>query len=51
MKKTTTQKKKRTVRNAKKPKHTATDVKIITEDDLVVVTGGLNFRPNARDQI
>ena len=50
MKKTTTQKKK-TVRTTKKPKHIARDVKVITEDDLVVVTGGLNFRPNARDQI
>ena len=52
MKKTKKTTKARTAINAKKPRRTtADDVKIISEDDLVVVTGGLDFLRNAKDQI
>jgi hypothetical protein len=52
MKKTKKTSKIRTAITAKKPRRTtADDVKIISEDELVVVTGGLYFPINARDQI
>lgn len=49
MKKTT--KKKVTVKKARSPKVAAKDVKIITEDELVVVVGGTTLTPNVVDQI
>ncbi|HEX2686079.1 MAG TPA: hypothetical protein VHN14_05650 [Kofleriaceae bacterium] len=51
MKKTATRKKKGAAKNAKSQKSVARDIKIITEDDLVVVVGGVNFGANIADQI
>jgi hypothetical protein len=52
MKKTKKISKTRNALNAKRPRRTAAeDVKIISEDELVVVTGGLYFPANAVDQI